>query len=177
MIERLRALGISTLMVTGDRLSVAADLAASLAMAPADVHAGLLPQQKLDLLQSLQADGRKVAVVGDGVNDVAAMAHADVSIALGSANDLARETADIVLVNDDLTDLLIAIEICRQALRILHQNTMLVTVPNIAGVAYGVLTVMSPFTGMAINNGAALAAALNSLRPLKEVGPGIAPLL
>lgn len=177
VIDRLHALDISTLMVTGDRLSVAAGLATSLAMAPEQVHADLLPQQKLDLLQSLQADGRKVAVVGDGVNDVAAMAHADVSIALGSANDLARETADIVLVNDDLRDLLTAIEICRQTLHILHQNTMLVTVPNIAGVAYGVLTVMSPFTGMVINNGAALAAALNSLRPLKEVGPGIAPSL
>lgn len=165
VIERLHVRDLMTVMVTGDRLPVAAGLAASLSMSPDCVHAGLLPQQKLEVLQALQADGRKVAVVGDGINDVAAMAHADVSIALGSANDLARETADVVLANDDLRDLLTAIEIGHRAVRILRQNTALVTIPNLTGIAYGALTVMNPLTAMIINNGAAAAAAFNSLRP------------
>ncbi|MEZ4768284.1 MAG: heavy metal translocating P-type ATPase [Caldilineales bacterium] len=167
VIEQLCARDVQTLMVTGDRLPVAAALAASLEIPPEHVHAGLLPHQKLEILQALQAERRKVAVVGDGINDVAAMAHADVSIALGCANDLARETADVVLANDDLRDLLTAIEIGRQAVRVLRQNTALVTIPNLSGVAYGALTVMNPLTAMIINNGAALAAALNSVRPLK----------
>ena len=85
---------------------------------------------------------------------------------------MARETADVVLLNDDLRDLLLALEIARHAMGIVEQNRSLVVVPNVAAIAYGALAVLSPVAGAVINNGAALVAALNSLRPLD--GPGAA---
>ena len=153
-------------MLSGDSDRVAQATAASLDIDPQHVHAEALPRQKVDLVTAIQARDRTVAVVGDGINDAGAMAHADVSIALGSATDLARETADIVLLHDDLRDLIAAIEIARHAMRIIEQNKTLVVVPNIASIAYGALATLSPVAGAVINNGAALVAALNSLRPL-----------
>ena len=144
--------------------------AASLDIAPEHVHAEALPQQKMELVAALQAREQTVAVVGDGINDAGAMAQANVSISLGRATDLARETADIVLLNDDLRDLIAAVEIARHAMRIVGQNRTLVVVPNVAAIAYGSLATLSPAAGAIINNGAALVAAFNSLRPLD--GPG-----
>jgi P-type E1-E2 ATPase len=112
----------------------------------------------------LQASGKKVAVVGDGINDAAAMAHADVAISLGSGSALAREAADVVLMSDDLRDLIHAIEIARHALNIIRQNQAFVVGTNSAGIAYGVLAVLNPIAGVILNNGVAFAAALNSLR-------------
>ena len=167
VIAHLDRRGIATLLLSGDSRSVSQAVAMDLGIVPEHVHAEVLPQRKVGVVQALQARGRRVAVVGDGVNDVAAMAHADVSIALGSATDLARETADIVLMQDDLRDLLLAIEIAEQSVAVIRQNRALVVVPNVAAIAYGALFVLNPVAGVVINNGSALAAALNSLRPLR----------
>ena len=170
VVARLRDMNIASFMLSGDSEPVVRETAASLGIAPRRAQAEILPQQKVERVLELQSLGRKVAVVGDGINDAAAMAHADVSVSLGSATDLARETADIVLLRDDLRDLIAAIEIAQQAMRIIEQNQTLVVVPNIVGIAYGMLAVMSPTAGVVLNNGSALVAALNSLRPLR--GPG-----
>lgn len=174
VVARLRSMNIASFMVSGDSQPVAYAAAISLGIDSRRVHAEALPQQKVERVLGLQAAGRKVAVVGDGINDAVAMAHADVSIALGSATDLARETADIVLLNDDLRDLVAAVEIARQAMRIIEQNQVLAVAPNVGTIAYGMLAVLNPMTALLINNGTAVVAALNSLRPLK--GPG-APAL
>ncbi|MFN8496948.1 MAG: heavy metal translocating P-type ATPase [Anaerolineae bacterium] len=166
VVGRLREMDIAPLMLTGDSARAAGMTAAEVGIAERGVYAEALPEQKGALVQELKARGRKVAVVGDGVNDAGALAHADVSISLGSATDLARETSDVVLLNNDLRDLVTAIEIARQALNILRQNQAIVVAPNVAAIAYGILTVMSPTVGVVINNGTALVAALNSLRPL-----------
>lgn len=170
VVATLRNMRVASFMLSGDSEPVALATAASLGISPRRVSAEALPQQKLERVQELQALGRKVAVVGDGINDAAAMAHADVSIALRSATDLARETADIVLLNDDLRDLITAIEIAQHAMGIIEQNQAIVVAPNIAGIAYGMLAILNPVAGVVINNGSALVAALNSLRPLS--GPG-----
>lgn len=167
VIDSLQTSGLEILMLSGDRLAVAEAAAPKLGMAPEQVYGDLLPQDKVAAVQSLQASGRKVAVVGDGVNDAAAMAHADVSIALGGASDLARETADVVLVNDDLRDLLVAIEIAHHAKNLINQARVMVFVPNLGGIAFAAATVMNPAIGVIINNGSAFAAGLNSLRPFK----------
>ena len=164
--SRLRELGRTPLMVSSDSSDAVWGAAAGLQIAPDHIVAGALPQQKVEILQRLQAEGRTVAVVGDGINDAAAMTHADVSIALGSAGDLARATADIVLLNDDLYDLLLAIEIAQQTMRVVEQNKAIVVTPNVAAMVYGAVAVLNPIAGVIINNGVAMIAALNSLRPL-----------
>lgn len=150
-------------------------LASKLALDADHVHLDLLSEQKADLISQLQAGGQNVAFFGDSVTDATAMLRADVSIALGSASAVARETADIVLWNNDLRDLLRAIGISRHALRIIKQNQAFVVGSNSAGIAYGMLTVLSPVAGVILNNGVALLAALNSLRSSNWVNRSPSP--
>lgn len=168
VLASLRAMQMRTIISTGDSSVVAHAAALDLAVAPDHVHAGMLPQQKVELVHALRSRGHMVAVVGDGINDAAAMAHADVAIALGSATDLAQESADVVLLNNDLRDLVAATEIAHRTLGIIEQNKWIVVVPNVAAIAYGVLAVLNPVAGIVINNGTALAAVLNSLRPMQR---------
>jgi Cu2+-exporting ATPase len=168
VIASLHAQNKATVMLSGDSSVVTQATAAHLAMVPEHVYGELLPQQKVALVQALRASGRTVAVVGDGINDAAAMAHADLSIALGSGTDLACATADIVLLNNDLRDLMAATEIAQHAMCLIQQNKWIVVAPNVAAIAYGVLAVMNPIAGVVINNGTALMAGLNSLRPLRR---------
>jgi Cu2+-exporting ATPase len=167
VLASLRAMNKGTWLVSGDRGAAVQTAAASLGIDPQHVYAELLPHQKAELVQALRAGGRKVAVVGDGINDAGAMAHADVAVALGSATDLARETADIVLLNDGLRDLVTAMEIARHTMQIVEQNKWIVVAPNVAAIAYGIVTVMNPIAGVVINNGTALVAGLNSMRALR----------
>lgn len=168
VIAELHALQKATVMLSGDSNAVTHATAAHLEMVPEHVYGELLPQQKVALVQALRASGRTVAVVGDGINDAAAMAHADLSIALGGGTDLACATADIVLLHNDLNDLLTAMEIAHHAMSVIQQNKWIVVAPNVAAIAYGVLAVLNPIAGVVINNGTALVAALNSLRPLHQ---------
>jgi Cu2+-exporting ATPase len=137
-------------------------------IAPEHVLAEALPQQKLKMVQALQQHGRRVAFIGDGVNDIAAMLQADVAISLGSATDSAQESADIVLMHNNLQDLLTAREIADHALHLLHQNKVLVVSTNASAILYGTMAVLNPIAAVALNNGTALAAALNSLRPAQK---------
>ncbi len=167
VIDHLQNAQITPLLVSGDSRTVVSTVAETLGIATEYAFAEMLPEQKLHVVQSLQAQGHRVAFVGDGVNDAAAMAHADVSITLGGATDLALESADIVLTNSDLGDLLNARDIARYAMRIIGQNKALNVIPNISGIAYASVAVMNPLFGVVINNGSAALSALNSLRPLK----------
>jgi Cu2+-exporting ATPase len=170
LVAGLRRLQRISLLVSGDSKSVVHAAAENLEIIPEHVYAEALPQQKAEIVQALRASGHTVAVVGDGINDAAAMAHADVSIALGSATGLARATADIVLLNDDLCDLVFAMEVAQESLRVIAQNKTIVVAPNVAAIAYGAVAVLNPIAGVVINNGVALVAALNSLRPLHVSG-------
>lgn len=163
----LNAMRRTALISTGDSQATADAAASDLGIASHHVYAEMLPHQKVELVEALRRRGHTVAVVGDGINDAAAMAHADVAIALGGATDLAQESADIVLLNNDLRDLLTATEIAQHAMGIIEQNKWIVVAPNLAAIAYGMLTVLNPVAGVVINNGTALAAALNSLRPMR----------
>jgi P-type E1-E2 ATPase len=120
-LERLRAAGVAEIvMMTGDRAPVAARVAEGLGMTL--VHSGLLPGDKLELVAAMAARGR-VAFVGDGVNDAAALARADVGIAMGAAgSDVALQAADVALMSDDLTRLAEAHRLARRTARIIRQN-------------------------------------------------------
>jgi Cu2+-exporting ATPase len=117
-------------------------------------------------VQRLKQEGFVVAVIGDGINDSPAFAHADVAVSLHGGTEAARQTADIVLTDDDLHRLPEAIEIARGAMSLVRQNLTLAVIPNSAGLSLAALGMIGPAGATLLNNGSAIAAALNSLRPL-----------
>lgn len=161
---------IETYILTGDNPQVAQEVATQLGIKSNCAHAEVLPQGKVKAIQHLQQQGKVVAFVGEGINDVAALAHADVSISIASGCDMARETADIVLLDDNLEDVIHAIEIAKRSMEIIYQNTALVAVPNISVVLAGIIFALDPILSVIISNGSMLLAELNSFRPLFDPG-------
>jgi P-type Cu+ transporter len=144
-IRRLTALGLSVIMLTGDDDATAASVAKQIGIT--DYRAKVLPGDKERVVEDLQAKGKVVAMVGDGVNDAPALAKADLGIAIGSGTDVAKETGGMVLVKDRLSDVVDALEIGRATMRKIRQNLAwafgynLVLVPVAAGLlipVYGV---------------------------------------
>jgi Cu2+-exporting ATPase len=119
-VAALHALGIEVLMLTGDNEATGQRIAAQLGID--QVIAGVLPDGKAGHIRSLQSAGRRVAMVGDGVNDAPALAAADAGIAIGAGTDVAIETADIVLMRSDPMDVAVALQIGRGTLRKMRQN-------------------------------------------------------
>lgn len=175
VIQQLRDRGIEAYMMTGDNPRVAEDVAKSIGVKPDHIYAEVAPKGKVKAIQELQAQGKVVAFIGEGINDVAALAHANVSISIASSSDMARETADIVLLDDDLRDLSHAITIAQRAMDIIYQNTILVAVPNISVVLAGIIIALDPILGVIISNGSMILAEVNSIRPLFD--PGQDPFL
>ncbi|BDA71368.1 heavy metal translocating P-type ATPase [Rivularia sp. IAM M-261] len=170
VISTLEKLGKETHMLTGDSKRVANHVAKQLGIKNNHVYAESFPDQKVEVIRQLQSKGSTVAFIGEGINDAAALAHADVSISFASGIDIARETADVVLLEDDLRGIADAIAIAKQAMDIVYQNTALIAIPNIGVVLAGVLFAFDPVLGVIISNGSALVAELNSFRPLFESG-------
>ena len=131
--------------------------------------ARLMPEDKARLVRRLRAEGRRVGVVGDGMNDAPAMAEADVSVAVPRGADLARETADIVLLSEDLADLIAARHLAQTAMRVVRENIALVATPNSAGMLLAGLGSLTPLGAALINNGSTVFAGLNALRPLRAL--------
>ncbi len=148
MARELRREGIRIVMATGDHRVTAQATAEALGIE--EVHAGLLPDQKRDLVHRLQHEGRQVAVAGDGINDAPALAQARVGIAMGTGTDVAMETAGITLVKGDLEGILKARRLSRKVMRNIRENLFFAFVYNLIGVplAAGVLY---PFTGLLLS--------------------------
>ncbi len=166
VLAQLGAEGITSYMLSGDVKRVATGVAHELGMDPNNIYAEAFPERKVEVVKSLHDSGRTVAFCGDGINDSAALAYADVSISFAGATDIARETADVVLMEDDLRSLIHAIHIAKQAMDIIWQNTAIVAVPNVAALISGIIFALDPVVAIAINNGTAILAELNGLRPL-----------
>lgn len=168
VVATLHSQEIETYIVSGDHQRVAADVARKLGIEPTNTYAQAFPEHKVEVVQKLQDKGKVVAFVGEGINDAAALAHADVSVSFAGATDLARETADVVLMDDDLQDLNQAISIAKQAMEIVYQNTAIVAIPNISVVLAGIFLALDPILAVIVSNGSMLVAELNSLRPLLD---------
>jgi Cu2+-exporting ATPase len=165
-IEDLHELGIDVAMLTGDSEAVASSVADELGID--DYFAEVLPEHKDQKVVDLQEDGRRVVMVGDGVNDAPALTRADVGVAIGGGTDVAIESADIVLVKDDPADVVRAIELARASYRKMRQNLWwaagynIVAIPLAAGVLAPVGIVLSPAVGAALMSVSTIVVALNA---------------
>jgi len=164
----LRCRGMATYILTGDNQQVANHVADWLGIDLERTYAEVFPDKKVEVIRQLKDQGKTVAFVGEGINDVAALAHADVSISFAYGSDLARETADVVLLENDLRGIPHAVEIARRAMDIIYQNAAIATIPNLSVVLAGILFPLNPVLAVLISNGSALIAELNSFRPLFE---------
>ncbi|MBE8991545.1 heavy metal translocating P-type ATPase [Nostoc sp. LEGE 12450] len=158
--------GVEIHMLTGDNKRTATAVAAQLGILPTHTHAEAFPEQKATVVRQLHEQGKTVAFVGDGINDSPALAYADVSVSFANSSEIARETADLVLMQNDLYGLLEAIAIARQAKQLIRQNTGLVAVPNLAALAIAVFFGLNPLAATVVNNGSTVVAGVNGLRPI-----------
>lgn len=147
-INRLQKMGIEIAIYTGDNEKVAAALAAELGVTR--FKGGVLPEEKVELVKALQQQGKKVAMVGDGINDSGALAQADVSIAMGAGSDIAMDVAKMTIISSDLNKIPKAISLSQETVRTIRQNLFWAFIYNVIGIpiAAGVLY---PFTGFLLN--------------------------
>ncbi|AUT04148.1 heavy metal translocating P-type ATPase [Nostoc sp. CENA543] len=158
--------GVEVHMLTGDNKRTAQAVAAELGIAPSHTHAEAFPEQKATVVRQLHEQGKTVAFVGDGINDSPALAYADVSVSFAHGSEIARETADVVLMENNLHGLLEAIAIARQAKQLIRQNTGIVAIPNLGALVMAVLFGLNPLAATVINNGSTIVAGVNGLRPV-----------
>lgn len=165
-IETLRSMGVRhLLLLTGDNERTAAEVARQLKV---EYRAGLLPEDKIEVVRALQAQGHTVAMVGDGVNDAPALAQADVGIAMGAAGtDVALEAADVALMGDDWGRLPEAIRIGRRAFHTIKQNIAFGVIFNIVGIGLASVGILTPVLAAAAESLPDVAVFLNSSRLLR----------
>lgn len=147
-IQTLQQSGIKIILVTGDNRATAEHVAAKLGIT--EVKAEVLPSEKLEMIKSLQKDGSKAAMAGDGINDAPALAQADVGIAMGSGTDIAMESADITLLKGDLRGIARASNLSRATMRNIRQNLLFAFLYNLLGVPIAA-GIFYPFTGLLLS--------------------------
>ncbi|OYN77743.1 heavy metal translocating P-type ATPase [Mycolicibacterium sphagni] len=163
-IAELKTMGITPILLTGDNPAVAARVAAEVGIDAENVIAGVLPSEKADAIKRLQAEGRKVAMVGDGVNDSVALATADVGMAMGTGTDAAIEAGDITLVRGDLRTVPIALRLSSRTLRIIKQNLFWAFGYNVAAIPLAALGLLNPMIAGAAMAFSSVLVVTNSLR-------------
>ena len=163
VVARLKQLGVRLVLVSGDNAATAARIAAELGIS--EVHAEVLPRQKVEIVKGLQAEGGIVAFVGDGVNDGPALATANVGVAMGLAGtDVAIETAEIALLSDDLTKLPHLLTLSRQAMRAIWQNLIFSLGVLAIAVGLAIPGILSPVTGALLHELSSIPVIANSAR-------------
>ncbi len=147
-VRHLHKMGLEVAMITGDNRRTAEAIARKVGIDR--VLAEVLPQDKAEEVKQLQGHGKKVAMVGDGVNDAPALAQADVGMAIGSGTDVAKETGHIILIKDDIRDVVVALEVARATMRKVKQNLFWAFVYNMLGIPLGA-GLFYPFVSLIIS--------------------------
>jgi cation-transporting P-type ATPase A/B/Cu+-exporting ATPase len=153
-VSDLRALGLHCILLTGDNAETARAVGESIGVS--DVVAGALPVEKVEVIRRLQASGRSVAMVGDGVNDGPALASADLGLAIGSGTDVAINAADLIVIRDDLRVVATAIGLARRTLKTIRGNLAWAFAYNVAAIplaACGLLNPLIAAGAMALSSG------------------------
>jgi len=175
-IAALHERGFKVAMITGDKRETAEAIAAEIGVD--HVVAGVLPDGKVAALEDLRTDGRKIAFVGDGINDAPALAHADVGVAIGTGTDVAIESADVVLMSGDLRGVVNAVEVSKRTMRNIRQNLVwafgynTALIPVAAGVLYPVFgLLLSPILAAAAMAFSSVSVLSNALRLRRLTAP------
>jgi heavy metal translocating P-type ATPase len=161
VMDELAQMGLHTVLLTGDSRPVAEAIAREIGIR--DVHAEVLPDQKADIVATLQRAGRRVAMVGDGINDAPALVQSDVGIALGAGTDVAMESAGVVLVSDRLDKVAAAIRLGRASHRKMQQNIAIAVLANVLGMALAIVGVVTAPIAIAIMTISIVAVLLSTL--------------
>jgi Cu+-exporting ATPase len=175
MVRSLSVAGIRTSLLTGDTAAVANQVASTLGF---DAIVGdLLPEQKLSYIEQLQKQGHVVAMVGDGINDAPALAAADVGIAMGSGTDVARESADVVLIGSDLWKVVETLQVAKKCRRIIMQNFYGTLIVDCIGIGLAAVGILNPLLAAFVHVTSELSFIANSTRllPPKSGPHGVSP--
>jgi Cd2+/Zn2+-exporting ATPase/Cu+-exporting ATPase len=163
-IQQLKLMGLKTILLTGDSRRVAEVVGKGLGV---DAICGeLLPEQKLQQVKELCAQGKKVVMVGDGINDAPALAQATVGVAMGSGTDVARESSDIVLIGSDLAKFVETVRLARRCRRTIMQNFAGTLIVDSVGVSLAAFGFLNPLLAAFIHVSSEMAFILNSARLL-----------
>ncbi len=173
-IARFRALGLSPVLLTGDNAGAAQHIAAQVGID--EIRAGVTPAGKLEVIRQLQAAGRVVAMVGDGVNDAAALAAADLGVAMGGGTDAAIAASDVTIASGDLLVVVDAIRLSRRTLGTIKGNLFWAFAYNIAAIPIAMLGLLNPLVAAAAMALSSVFVVTNSLR-LRSFRPTPHPLL
>jgi heavy metal translocating P-type ATPase len=166
-IEKLKSMDLKTILLTGDSQSVADSVGKRLGVD--EISAELLPEQKLRRIEELLAQGKKVVMIGDGINDAPALAQATVGVAMGSGTDVARESSDIVLIGSDLSKFVETLRIARLCHRTIVQNFVGTLVIDSVGIGLAAFGLLNPLLAAFIHVSSEMAFILNSARLLPPI--------
>jgi Cu+-exporting ATPase len=175
-VRRLRGLGLTPMLLTGDNAEAARAVAEEVGIAAEDVVAGVLPEGKVDTIARLRSEGKVVAMVGDGVNDAAALATADLGLAVGSGTDAAIEASDLTLVRGDLLAAVDAIRLSRRTLAVIKGNLFWAFAYNVAAIPLAAIGLLNPMIAGATMALSSVFVVTNSLRLRKFRGTAPAPV-
>ena len=164
-VQQLEKRGVRVWLVSGDAEATTRSVASELGIH--DVFGKMLPQGKVDLIKTLQKEGRRVGMVGDGINDAAALAQADVGIAIGTLMNITQEASDMTLLTNDLTRVIEAFNLSTLTMRTVKQNLLFALVYNGLGIPLAVAGVLNPVIAVFAMLASSLSVIGNSLRILK----------